>query len=228
MAEKARSSSLFRDRTVVIIPNGIDTNLYCPGDMMEARRELGLPENCRLLLFGSIHALSDTNKGFDLLQRAIDSMNPTQLQNTELIIFGADNDSILPDCNIPVRNLGIVSDEEQMVLLYRAADILVAPSREETLGYVIMEAMSCGTPCVAFEVGGIPDLITHGETGYLARPYIVEDLATGIINVLHDDMLRKSMAEKSRKWIEDNLSLQLIAQRHLKLYRQMISSDLSD
>lgn len=224
MAEKARSSSLFKDRTVVIIPNGIDTHLYCPGDRMEARRELGLSENCRLLLFGSIHALSDTNKGFDLLQRAIKTMNPTQLQNTELVIFGADNDTILPDCGIPVRNLGIISDEEKMVLLYRAADLLVAPSREETLGYVIMEAMSCGTPCVAFEVGGIPDLISHGETGYLARPYIVEDLATGIINVLHDYMLRKAMAEKSRKWIEDNLSLHLIAQRHLKLYRQLISN----
>lgn len=228
MAEKARSSSLFSDRRVVIIPNGIDTHFYCPGDRQESRRELGLPEYCRLLLFGSIHALSDTNKGFDLLQRAINSMNPTQLQNTELIIFGADNDSILPDCGIPVRNLGIISDEEQMVLLYRAADLLVAPSREETLGYVIMEAMSCGIPCVSFEVGGIPDLITHGETGYLARPYIVEDLATGIINVLHDDMLRKSMAEKSRKWIEDNLSLQLIAQRHLKLYRQLISGEIID
>ena len=93
---------------------------------------------------------------------------------------------------------------------------------------MIMEAMSCGTPCVAFEVGGIPDLISHGETGYLAKPYIVEDLATGIINVLNDDSLRKSMAERSRRWIEDNLSLHQIAQRHLKLYRQLISGEIID
>lgn len=228
IAEKARSSSLFINKRIVIIPNGIDTALYCPGDKMEARRKLGLPENCKLLLFGAIHSLSDLNKGFDLLQSAISLMDYCHRQNTELIFFGEDVGTTFPNCGIPVKNFGIITDEEQMVLLYRSADLFVAPSRHETFPYVVMEAMSCGTTCVAFDVGGIPDLITHGETGYLAKPFIVEDLAAGIINLLNDDKLRASMAAKSRKWIEDNVSIDIITHRHLELYRKLLSDAVAD
>ncbi len=223
IAEKARSSSLFRNFKIEIIPNGIDTALYCPGDKIEARRKLGLPENRKLLLFGAIHALSDLNKGLDLLRSAIGSLNLSQLQNTELIIFGANDGETLPDCGIPIRKFGIITDEEQMVLLYRAADLFVAPSRQETFPYVIMEAMSCGTPCVAFDVGGIPDLIKHEETGYLAKPFVVEDLAAGIFKLLNDVKLRASIAAKSRNWIECNFALDFITQRHIKLYEQLLS-----
>jgi glycosyltransferase involved in cell wall biosynthesis len=227
IAEKARSSSLFRNRRIVIIPNGIDTAFYCPGDKIEARKKLGLPENCKLILFGAIHALSDLNKGLDLLQSAISSVNFSHWQNTELILFGVDEGATLPDCGMPVRCFEFVTDEEQMVLLYRAADLFIVPSRQETFPYVIMEAMSCGTPCVAFSVGGIPDLITHGETGYLATPYIVDDLATGIVDLLDNEKLRTSMAVKSRRSIEDNFSLQLMAQRYINLYQNLISGVVS-
>jgi glycosyltransferase involved in cell wall biosynthesis len=228
IAEKARSSSLFRNRRIDVIPNGIDTDLYCPGDKMEARRKLGLPENGKLVLFGAIHALSDFNKGFDLLQSAISTMTISQRQNTELIIFGVNKSVTLPDGGILVRNFGIITNEEQLVLIYRAADLLVTPSRQENLAYVVMEAMSCGTPCVAFSIGGMSDLIAHEVTGYLARPYVAEDLATGIINLLNDDELRTSMAAKSRKWIEDNFCIHLISQRHEMLYRQLLSGTVID
>ena len=223
IAEKARSSSLFGNKRIVVIPNGIDTALYSPGDRIEARRKLGLAENRRVVLFGAIHALSDGNKGFDLLQGAIKSISPNHLQDTELVIFGEDAGATLSDFDIPVRNVGIIADEQEMILLLRAADLLVAPSRQENLPYVVMEAMSCGTPCVAFAVGGMPDLITHGETGYLAKPFIIEELATGIINLLHDEALRTLMSVTSRKLVEDNFSLHLVAQRHLKLYCQLLS-----
>jgi glycosyltransferase involved in cell wall biosynthesis len=228
IAEQARSSSLFKHRTIVVIPNGIDTDLYCPGDKADARRKLGLPEQVKLVLFGAIHALSDMNKGFDLLCSAICSVEKATWQDTELLIFGEQIGEALPDCSLRVRSLGIITDEERMVLLYRAADLVVMPSRQETLGYVIMEAMSCGTPCVAFAVGGIPELVTHGETGYLAQPYNIRDLANGMISLLKDDKSRASMAAKSRIEIQERLSLHHIAQLHRDLYRQLASGTAID
>jgi glycosyltransferase involved in cell wall biosynthesis len=87
-----------------------------------------------------------------------------------------------------------------------------------------MEAMACGTPCVAFRQGGAPDLIDHTQNGYLARPFETEDLARGIAWVLEDDMRRQQMAFQSRLKAENKFDLGKIADRHIALYRELLAS----
>lgn len=82
--------------------------------------------------------------------------------------------------------LGNITAEETMADIYRAADLFVLPSKSENLPYTIMEALSCGTPAVAFHIGGIPELITHRQNGYLAKPYDTADLANGIYETLNN------------------------------------------
>jgi glycosyltransferase involved in cell wall biosynthesis len=224
LADCARASSLLRDHRVEVIPNGVDTALYRPADQRAAREALRLPTDRRLILFGANHALSDVNKGFDLLHASLKSLEPVQRNKAELVVFGDHTGRQIPPCGLPVRNLGIVTDESRIVLLYQAADLFVAPSRQENLPNMVLEAMACGTPCVAFDVGGLPDLINHGTNGYLARPYEAEDFCRGISWVLADETRRLTMASLSREKIVSGFSLEQVAGRYFELYRELVST----
>jgi glycosyltransferase involved in cell wall biosynthesis len=85
-----------------------------------------------------------------------------------------------------------------------------------------MESMACGTPCVAFDQGGVPDLIDHKVCGYLAKPYETEDLARGIVWILEDQDRYESIAVQSRKKIERGFAIETIAERHLTLYTELL------
>lgn len=222
LADCARNSSLLGTRRIKVIPNGIDISLYCPGDRQAARIALGLPLERKLVLFGANHALSDPNKGFDLLQAALLRLDSKLRVETELVIVGADPCQPSPDCGLSVRNLGVITDEEQLTLLYRAADLFVAPSRQETLGYMVMESLSCGTPCVSFAVGGLIDLIDHGENGYLARAEDSADLGWGITWLLEDSMRRDMLGRRGRQKVERNFALPIVSGHYLQLYREVL------
>ena len=116
----------------------------------------------------------------------------------------------------------MLHDDISLVLAYAAADVFVAPSMLENLSNTVMEAMACGTPCVAFHQGGMPDLIEHGRTGYLARPYDPDDLAAGIGGVLEDDVARQEMGQRARRKVEEEFALDKVAQRYAALYREIL------
>lgn len=223
LADCARSSSLLRERRVEVIPNGIDVKTYLPGDSAAARSALGLPLDGRLILFGAVHSLSDSNKGLDLLLAAVSNLDNSLQKKAELVVFGDRSDLDVQGCGLPVRNLGIIAEESRLALLYQAADLFVAPSRQENLPNMVLEAMACGTPCVAFDVGGLPDLINHGINGYLARPFEAKDLCRGISWVLADEIRRLTMANLSREKIVAGFSLKHVVDRYLDLYRELAS-----
>ncbi|MDP3051691.1 MAG: glycosyltransferase, partial [Eubacteriales bacterium] len=86
----------------------------------------------------------------------------------------------------------------------------------------VMESLACGTPCVAFNIGGMPDLVEHERTGYLAQPYDPEDLAKGIAWVLEDDERRQILAYQSRQKVEREYALKTVARRYLNLYEDIL------
>jgi glycosyltransferase involved in cell wall biosynthesis len=82
--------------------------------------------------------------------------------------------------------------------------------------------MACGTPMVSFKIGGIPDLVRPGVTGYLAQPGDTQDFAQGIIQLLEDENLRNCMREHCRSIALEEYSLELQAKRYIELYRQIL------
>jgi glycosyltransferase involved in cell wall biosynthesis len=86
-----------------------------------------------------------------------------------------------------------------------------------------MEAMACGTPCVAFDQGGLPDLIDHERNGYLARPYEPGDLAQGIAWVCDNDERWQDLSMKARRKTEEEFDLLAVAKRYAGLYQEMSS-----
>ena len=104
---------------------------------------------------------------------------------------------------------------------YSAADLLVSPTRAESFGLVCLESIACGTPVVAFGVGGVPDIVRHGVTGYLADPENSTDLRDGIVELLEDERLRDLLSQQGPSIAKKEYSLNLQVQRHIELYQQV-------
>jgi glycosyltransferase involved in cell wall biosynthesis len=223
MAECARASSLFHASRIEVIPNPIDVGRFKPIHKGTARKILSLPLDKKLILFGAKSATTDRNKGFHLLAQALNELASRIGKDTaEVVVFGTDEPTQPLNLDFKIHYLGWFSDDISLTLLYSAADLFVLPSIQESLGYTVMEAMSCGTPCVAFDQGGVPDLIEHQKNGYLAKPYEPSDLARGIAWVLESDDRREKLSFQARCKVVQEFALERIADRHLALYRDIM------
>jgi glycosyltransferase involved in cell wall biosynthesis len=223
LAKQAKSSSLFQNLRIEVIPNGIDTEVYQPIDRSVARKILGLPPDKYLILFGALNALSDPIKGFDLLLSALKSLKESQIASEiEVAIVGSSK----PDCDnidtFKTHYLNKLHDDISLSLVYSAADVFICPSRNENLPNVILESLSCGTPCVAFNIGGIPDLIDDRVNGYLAMPFDTADMARGIEWILTDPARYSVMRNQARQKAIDGFNERKQATSYRSLFDELL------
>jgi glycosyltransferase involved in cell wall biosynthesis len=228
LADCARASALFRHSRIEVIANGLDTSLFRPGFKQAARALLNLPPDKKLLLFVAGSTTGDPRKGFRYLVEALDWLQnvPTDSgdRDFELAILGED----APDTPLPwslkTHYLGRFSDEAALALVYNAADVFVAPSVEDNLPNTLVEALACGTPCVAFKIGGMPDMIDHLSNGYLAKPFDIQDLAKGIgwaLSAASSVESSVNLSERSRLKAEQAFDSQTQAAKVLALYQSL-------
>lgn len=222
LADCARASSLFENYRVEVIPNGIDTTIYKPYNKLFAREVLGLPQDKPLILFGALSATSDKRKGFHLLQSALKQLKELgNLNNPELAIFGASQPPNLPELSFRAHYLGTFQDDVSLALIYSAADVFVLPSMQDNLPNTVLEALACGLPCVAFNIGGVPDMVEHQKNGYLVSPFNTTEFAFGISWIL-ENMNRYSILSKySRTKIKQEFALNIQAKRYCSLLTEI-------
>ena len=222
MAARARSSSLLTGCRVEVVPNGIDINVFKPTGRAVCRQMMNLPADKHLILFGAMGAVTDENKGFALLRQALAAL-PRQVAGKDcmLVVFGAQQLD-LPDLDIEARFIGTLTDDIALSVLYCAADVMVVPSKQENLPNTIMQSMACGTPVVAFRIGGIPDLIDHGQTGYMAEGFDTADLALGIKWTLEQSGADFSLGKNARAKIERQFAIDVVSARYMRLYFELI------
>jgi glycosyltransferase involved in cell wall biosynthesis len=180
MLNCAKKSAMTKNKPVFYIPNVLDTSIFKPFPKLTARQILNLDPNETVIAFGAV-TLDSAYKGWAYLQIALQKLYDQGLRNVCVLIFGGGHNKLIEDA-IPFKTkfMGYLRDEYSTSLVYNAADVFIAPSLAEAFGYVIMEALSCGTPVVGFNTGGIPDSIEHKVNGYLANYKDSEDLARGI------------------------------------------------
>ncbi|BAZ44425.1 group 1 glycosyl transferase [Chondrocystis sp. NIES-4102] len=225
LAQCAKNSSLFEDLPVKVIGYGIDPQLYQPHPTHLARKILNLPQDKKIILFGALNSTQDLRKGFSLLVKALQNLRQLQSnQEVELVIFGASEPANPVDFGYKTRYLGKLNDDITLSLVYAAADVFVAPSTQDNLPNTVLEALFCGTPCVAFNIGGMSDLIEHQQTGYLAKPLIPEDLAQGIGWVLLDEERSQQLRVNSRLKAIAQFSLKQQTQRYLEVFEKLCSN----
>jgi glycosyltransferase involved in cell wall biosynthesis len=212
----AQTSKPLNDAFITSIPNAIDTNVFNPIDKYEARNRLGLPVDKQLLLFIAAK-LSDNRKGVTCLVKACQLLKKENLINTEVLLIGQSSKELTGQFPFPVIELGYISDNETIILAYSACDVFVVPSLEDNLPNTIMEAMACGTPCVGFNVGGIPEMIDHKQNGYVAEYKNAKDLAAGIEWVL-ENTEKSKLSDACIKKVKENYSESVVANKYISLY----------
>jgi glycosyltransferase involved in cell wall biosynthesis len=204
------------------IPNGIDTKTYQPLDGEHCRSLLGLPPKKYVLLFASAK-LHQFNKGGDLLVKALQKFPGTLKRETVLLTLGHHGEALADAVDMQTVNLGYVGSDRLKAIIYSAADLFVLPTRAESLPLVLQESMACGTPLVSFRVGGVPDVVRPGITGYLAEPEDAQDFRSGIVQLLEDSSLRAWMGQQCRAIAVKEYALELQVQRYIALYQQLLN-----
>lgn len=191
----AGRSGIVAGKKLVCMPNMLDTEVFYPmEDKPRLLSKYGFGEGRKAILFGAADTGTENRaKGFSYLQHALAELPREQYQ---LVVFGnAGSDMKLPQ-GFDVTLLGFISDERKLAEIYNCADVFVTPSLQESFGYTACEAMACGTPVVAFPVGGLKEQITHLENGYLAEFQNAQDIAKGIIYCAEN---REQLGVQARK-----------------------------
>ena len=206
------------------VPNAIDTDVFKPMDKLEARRRHNLPMDKRLLLFGA-QRITDKRKGFDFLVEACEHISmhhPTLPGQLEVVVLGGDAQSVKELLPLPVHIVNYLSNEDDIAQLYNAVDLFVTPSLQDNLPNTIVEAMSCGTPCVGFDVGGIPEMINHKQDGYVADYCDSLDFAQGIAWCLDPDR-QPALSAAARADALATYSQSVAATRYLSIYQSALT-----
>jgi len=237
-AELAQLQFLYQadTRRIVIVPPGVDTCRFYPIPADEAREFIGVPLCGRMILFvGRIEPL----KGLEVLFQAISMMRKRGALIDEsfcLTVIGGEPDASSETMSAEMARLQSLRDQsglqdlitflgkrdqETLPYYYSAAEVVVVPSFYESFGMVALEAMACGTPVVASQVGGLAFLIQDGVTGYTVPVEDPQALSDRLVTLLQDGQIRQQMgqraAEVARKYAWENIAEQLVV-----VYRDVI------
>ena len=222
LANCARSSALMADWPISVVPNTIDTDLWQPIDQTLARQLLGLPQDCPLLLFGAMGGVNPPHKGFDLLLDALAQVrHESSLQSLQLVVFGQLAPQTQPHLGFPVHYTGHLHDNLSLRAVYSAADVMVIPSRVDNLPNTGLEAHACGTPIVAFDTGGLSDIVDDRVTGVLAEPFESASLSAAIRWVLKDPPRLRMLGVSARKRAERLWNPTRVADMYEQVYRNV-------
>lgn len=223
MAECAGKSSLFEGYPISVVPNCLDVDVYkILLNGVRLRKKFGLPEEKKVILFGATKPGS-LRKGGDLIIQILQGLK--NHQECVLAVFGTSGRSVLCDLEsrfgIQTHNLGYIENEDDMAELYNTADVMCIPSRMDNLPSTCVEAQACGVPVVAFDVGGLSEIILHAQTGFLATPYSIECFKEGIEWCLSAGM---SIRELARQHAVSKFSPDHVANTHVDIYRKNLST----
>ena len=209
-----------------VIPNPIDLSVfkYNKKQSKNIRSKLGLPRNKKIFLFVAHGGVENEYKGFNILKDVFSKMKGTE--NTPyLLVIGGREKHDLDSIGLSGESLGVVVDEALLAEYYAASDFYIIPSVQENLPLTIIESLGCGTPVIAFNVGGIPEMLEHKITGYLAENTTNESLLEGInwaCSLSYEEYSKASMA--CRDFSENHYSIDEFVSKHMCIYKSSIDN----
>ena len=226
MANSVKQSSLLGIRNVSVVPNTIEIDVFKPYVKAEAKQILKIPANHFVLMSGFMPSKNDKHKGTQYLIDALNELaRRPEIPNEqiELVIFGNKDEKNMPEFPFKTTFLGTINKDEHLAKCYAAADAFITPSLEDNLPNTVMESLACATPVIAFKTGGIPDMVSHLQNGYLADYKSSSDLADGIEWLfLHED--KEAVQKEARRTILNRFAPAVIATQHEEIYQTLINA----
>jgi glycosyltransferase involved in cell wall biosynthesis len=204
----------------------VDTNVFHPVPKEEVRERLGvLPGESVILFFGKGKNLKgspykDHKVQGTILERLAQAHD---LPPIHIFEVGAIVPGVYRIGPLKVQRVPFQEEPRSLAQYYQVADLYIHPSRAETFPLAILEAMACGTPVVSTAVGGVPEQVIDGETGYLVAPGDWGAMVERIINIVKNTGLREAMIDKGIKRVKERFDLQAQVNAHLEYYQEILS-----
>ena len=224
--ECVKKSSLMNNWPIHLIPYPINTKKWKPINKFQAKNILNIDTNKKVILFGAIGGTKDPRKGSHILEEALKIFRDSFFEHIEdkiqILIFGEESNKQYMN-NLPVDFLGSFSDDLSLRIIYSASDVMVVPSIQEAFGQTASEAHACGTPVAAFKIGGLIDIVSHQETGFLADPYDPKSLAYGINWILEDEERNKKLSLQARLKAKKYWDSRIIAKKYIDAYHSALN-----
>jgi glycosyltransferase involved in cell wall biosynthesis len=214
------------DRSKVrIVPNGVDLERFKPMEAGAVRRQFGLGNEPCVLFVGSLIP----RKGLPFLVEAAKKIVKQNAETKFLIVGDGPLKNQLVDSLESVNLLGNFKflgnlKNEMLPSVYNSADVFVLPSIQEGQGIVLLEAQASGKPVVAFDVGGVNEATRNGETSLLVKKGSTSELADALLKLLGDASLRERMGINGRRFVTENFTWDICAQKMLKVYREALAN----
>jgi len=202
-----------------VIPNGVDLKVFHPADRDEARRELGLPPDAKILLFTANGIRKNIWKDYRTLQSALAQIAEIDAK----VLCIALGEAAPPERtgDVEIRFVPYLKDSQKVARYYQAADLYLHPTRADTFPTTVLEALACGTPVVASAVGGIPEQVVEGRTGFLVPVGDGHAMAEKIITLLEDEDIRAQMGLQAAADAARRFELERMVEEYLALYRHI-------
>lgn len=224
LQRKVNSSPVFRAATNHHIPNGVDINVFKPLDRNNLREKYGIPETRKIILFLSAN-LADERKGFYYLINAlkyIKSNNPQLAENITTLLVGKNGERVNNYLPTDVKILGRTNNISRLVEYYNLADVFVSAALADNFPSTSLESLACGTPVVAFDVGGIPEIVINGETGLLSTSRDSDDLGKNIEKIITDEEQHRKLSANCRVHAVTHLSMDKFANDYIRLFKSAL------
>jgi glycosyltransferase involved in cell wall biosynthesis len=203
LADCARRSELMRSWPITVIPNPIDVAVWSPKNKRQCREIRNLDYQKKYLLFGAVGGTKDPRKGGLLLIEALNKLKATlgdlKSEQIELLVFGQTGPGEGGPFPFKTHYFGNVTDDAELAGIYSASDIMLIPSRLDNLPNTGLEAHACGTPVVGYDVGGLCDIVSNGQTGFLAKSFDTSEYAAKINELIENTTLREQCSFNARE-----------------------------
>ena len=210
----ARKSGFYLSEKILNIQNGIDLELFKPGDKSEARKRFGLSEK-RLCILFSAGNLDAKRKGFEFFKKlAKEKLG----EDFEFIAIG--ESSTHEESGI--KFLGFIKSEEELVDIYNASDLYITTTLEDNQPNTIIESMACGVPVLAFSSGGVPEFIDSDVDGKLVEGTNYKRLVTCFDELVINMQILKDMGKRARQKAEKYFDIQDSTIKHIQVYKRIL------
>ena len=206
------------------VPNGVDSRIFKYKDKYEARDLIGEKRDDFIILFIGNNATINPAKGFGVMQKVVETLSTSTMKNITLLVLG-DSFEERRYNNIRVKGCGWISSLEDVASYHQASDLYVHFAIAENFPTVILEAMSCGKPVLASNIGGIPEQIVEGETGYLFENNEIKEISNRIISLVDDTAEMKRMGDNALKIAQEKYTLKRMAKDYINWFEEVLEND---
>ncbi len=210
-----------------VISNGVDLTIYHPVDRNITRAQLGLPVNAIILLFTAQGNKQNRFKDYTTIERALWELDLLATCPVILIALGGETASEEYAGQVKIRHVPYQSDMAKVAQYFQSADIYIHAAHADTFPNTVLEALACGTPVVATAVGGIPEQIEDGKTGFLVPASDSVAMAARIMQLLNDNVLRQQIGTRSAESVRCRFDLQQQVEAYLAWYQELLDTPFS-